>query len=374
VKKLWLVSAAALIMAAAGARGQDADWRPSDALKDENSIRPPRLVEGRPNAAVQYYKVWDSVPRSERRTLEQGSSDASEARSKPGAKLTPEQRRLCEERRDYIDGLLAASNNSGCVWGVNKDVGWESRLPHLGQVRHSVRVIRLDAYRCIDDRNYTGAAERVAAMIRMADQLRSDGVMISALTGSAVCSVALSVEGSMIREHQLNPGAARIILSAIKPLPKDDLFGFTSSLATERQSLVEWVRQRFKGEHAGTLLMQEIGQHVSRDPLDQFIYGLSEQQLSADLDRFGKYFDAAGAAWKRPDRALRISELDLEVWEGQYGMVARVLCPSISLTARSFDRTLRELDNASRELEAIVKSSGDGLDGPAGVGVAAQQR
>ena len=138
--------------------------------------------------------------------------------------------------------------------------------------------------------------------------------------------------------------------------------------------MVEWVRQRFKGEHAGTLLMQEIGQHVSRDPLDQFIYGLSEQQLSADLDRFGKYFDAAGAAWKRPDRALRISELDLEVWEGQYGMVARVLCPSISLTARSFDRTLRELDNASRELEAIAKSNGDGLDGPTGVGVAAQQR
>jgi hypothetical protein len=359
VKKLWLVSAAALIMAAGGARGQDADPRPSDALKDVNSIRPPSLVEGRTNAAVQYYKVWDSLARSERKAIEQSSSDASEARSKPGARLTPEQRRLCEDRRDYIDGILAAANTGDCVWGVNKDVGWNFNLPHLGQVRHSYRVLRLDAYRCIDDRNYTGAAERIAACIRMADQLRSDGILVSTLTASAVWNGAMNIEGTMIRDHQLNPSTARIILSAIKPMPRDDLFGFTSSLATERVFGIDYVRRQFKGEHAGAMLMMQAAIGLGGDPFDQFIYGLNEQQLNADLDRFGKYFDALIAAWKRPDRTMRLGELDLELEEGQFGLAARILVPSMSMMAKIFDRNLGELDKATAELEAIAKSNGE---------------
>jgi hypothetical protein len=262
---------------------------------------------------------------------------------------------MCEKYRGYIDGLIAAAGGQDCEWGVNVEAGWFCLLPHLGRLRHSARVIRFDAYRCIAEGSSAGAAERIAAIIRMSDQTRSDRILISSLVGTAICAVGLNLTDEMLKQGQVSPAAARTILAAIRSIKRDDLWGSVSALQGERYLSVEWVRAHYKGEHAGVLFMRDVrGMGADEEPMDGFIYSMNEERLSADLDRFGKYFDAAAAALRSPDNVVRLSELGTEVWEGQYGLVARVMSPAMGRVARSINRTRRDLERTTRELEAIV--------------------
>jgi hypothetical protein len=55
----------------------------------------------------------------------------------------------------------------------------------------------------------------------------------------------------------------------------------------------------------------------------------------------------------------------MEVWEGQYGLVARVLSPSFEHVARSMDRQGKEMDRVADRLETIIRTNETPLPAPA---------
>jgi hypothetical protein len=353
VRKGWLLVLAAWMAAGVAARGQE--QRPSDSWKMEGGPHPPAQVGDKSNTAIEYFRVWDSLPQAQRTELATAAGSASREK---GEKLDKNSRHLCEEYRSHIEALMQCAGSGECDWGVDVEAGWMGLLPHLGYLRGSARVIRMDAYRCIDDGSYASAAERIAAIIQMSNQTRTDKIMISALVGAAICSVGLNLTDSMVNEHQLSPASARLVLNALKALPRNDIFGSESAIRREQYFSVDWARQRYKGEHAGALMMYEVaGQGMSNDFFSQFIYGMNEQRLDADLDRFSKYFDAAANAWKQPDNTVLLQELSAEVWEGQFGLVARVMAPSIERVSMSINRAKKDIDRVTRELEVIVHAN-----------------
>lgn len=346
--------------------GAQDDYKPSDSLKEENSIRPPAEINGRSNVAMEYFRIWDSVPRRERILIEEAAADIhTEAQPKLGAK----QREICAQYRAYIDALIAAANAPDCQWGVRYDAGWMSLLPHLGPLRHSTRVIRMDVCRCIDEKSYASAAERIAAIIRMSNQTRDDEIIISSLVGAAICNVGLSLTEQMLKDNQVSPPSARVILAALKSLQGDDLFGAGAALKRERQISVDWMRDHYQGEQAGWRFMKEVGglgAPSGSDFLNTFVYPMDGQRLGAELNRLDKYFDAAIAAWKKPDNTVLLSELGTEVWEGQFGVVARVMAPSMDRIARSMNKARADIARVQGKLEAIVRANGAPSPEPVG--------
>jgi hypothetical protein len=341
---------------AAPAVAQD-DYKPSDLLKEENSLRPPAEIEGRSNVAMEYFRVWDSVSRNERILIEEA---AAEVHTDAERKLGPRQREVCAQYRGYIDALIAAANAPDCQWGVRYDAGWMCLLPHLGPLRHSTRVIRMDVCRCIDDKSYTAAAERIAAIIRMSNQMRDDEIIISSLVGAAICGVGLSLTEQMLKDSQLSPASARVILAAIKSVESNDLFGSARALQRERQISVDWMRDHYQGEHAGWRFMEEVGGLAAPsggDFFNTFVYPMDGQRLGTEFDRLNKYFDAAAAAWKKPDNTILLSELSTQVWEGQFGIVARVMAPSMERIARSMNKSRADIGRVRGKLEAIVRAN-----------------
>jgi hypothetical protein len=352
VRRLLLLIALCLFCSAA--RAQD-DYRPSDDFKREDSIRPPAQIEGRSNAALDFYKVWDSIPRSDRIAV---SEAADSVKLDEPKKLDAKARQACDDYRAYIDGLLSASQTRDCDWGIRVEAGWMALLPHLGHLRHSARVLKMDACRCLDEKNAGAAAERVAAILRLANQTRSDQIMISSLVGIAITALANQITEQMIKDGQMTPPAARTIIAALKGIDRDDMFGIAESIQREKYFGVDWVRARFHGDHAGLQFMNEVsGMGVSQDFFNNFIYALDEQRLSADLDRFGRYFDAVAVAWTKPDHEVLLRELSMEVWEGQFGLVARLMAPSIEHVARSVDREQAQLARVTAELETIIRTN-----------------
>jgi hypothetical protein len=354
VRRPPLIALLAIPLLAAGALAQDGEiQRVSDFLKEPGSIQPPERVGPAANPAQEYFRIWDTLPMGEHRAF----IDAHGAESlKPGEKLDKDSRRLCEEHRAYVEALIRNANSGECDWGVRYDAGWMALLPHLSPLRQSWRVIRMDAYRCIDDQSYTAAAERLAALIRMSVQLRTDQILISTLVGASMCTGAVQQTESMIKERQLGPAQARLILTAIRSLPKDDPFGRAGCIERERYMSCEWMREHYRGPHAGFLFVREFEDLFSYrlDPFSRFICGMNESQLSADLDRFGRYFDAAAAAWRRPDNVAAMQELANEVWEGQYGLVARVMIPRTERAGRVINKANADLERVSAELAAII--------------------
>jgi hypothetical protein len=124
------------------------------------------------------------------------------------------------------------------------------------------------------------------------------------------------------------------------------------------------MRQHYKGPHAGFLFVLDFDNLFSDrvDPLSRMISGMNESQFSADLDRFARYFDAAAAAWRRPDNQVAMQELSTEVWEGQYGLVARVMSPRSERAARIINQAKADLERVGGELAAIIAA--DEAPGP----------
>jgi len=176
------------------------------------------------------------------------------------------------------------------------------------------------------------------------------------LVGAAICAYGIRTTEVMLKEARLNPASARVILSALKRLSRDDLFGSTSAIDRERYLSVEWVREHYKGDRAGSRFMREyyLAAQSPDDFFSRFIYGMNEQRLGADLDRFNKYFDAALAAWRQPDNSVRLTELSLELGEGQFGLVARLMAPSLDRVRRSMDRAQTDIQKTTIALELII--------------------
>ncbi len=136
------------------ARGQAVEPKPSDCLKEEHAIRPPRM-DGGGNAAWEYFKVWDSLPKAEYEAISFFNNTAYLQNDPP--KLTPAQRELCLKHQDYIDGLIRCASMPVCDWGVQHQFGEELRLPHLKLMRDAYRALVMDYDRCVEDKDVTEA-------------------------------------------------------------------------------------------------------------------------------------------------------------------------------------------------------------------------
>jgi hypothetical protein len=360
VRKIWAIGVAAVLGLACAVRAQESEWRPADALKEEGGLRPPlQLEHGRKNPSLEYFRIWDGISNAKRRELMEASGNV---KHEGGDKLSKNERQLLEENRDYIDALIATANSGSCEWGVAVENGWFALLPHLGFMRHTARMIRMDAFRCIDDGNYAGAAERIAAIMHASDQVHSDAFLISSLVSAAICNAGLNVADGMVKDGQMNPASARIVLAAMKAMPKDDPFAVAAAFERERYTSVVVVKKKYTGEHAGYQIARDMEAiwTYKTDPLNVFLMGMNEDQLATDLQRFDKYYDAVASAWKKPDRAVLTKELSDEVWEGQYGQAARMLAPATERVAIMVDKTIHDMDKTRASLEAIVTANESG--------------
>jgi hypothetical protein len=348
-----LVGLVVAVILSCRASGQE-DIRPSDSLGRQNSIAPPTL-EGRSNAAIEYFKVWDMLTTAERSRLTEAAGNVNQ---EPGVRLSKKQREACDTFRPYIDELLRVSRIPDCDWGLRYEAGWECLLPHVGFLRGSCRVLGMDAHRCLDENNPAGATERVAAMIRLSDQTRSDKIMISALVGAAMCNYAIAVTDLMLKENRLNPSTARTILDAFKAMPKEDIFGSTSAIQMERWMAIEWTRERYKGEGAGAQFLTDATMWNGQlDGMTALLYSMDSDRFGVQLDRAGKYYDAIAALWGKPDNGARLEELEVELQEGQFGLVARIIGPSIRRYSKSIDKARADLLRVSKSLEQIIRQN-----------------
>ncbi len=352
-KNVTAIPVLALLLAVASSLGQaPAEPKPSDGLKDEHAIRPPQM-DGGGNAAWEYLKLWDSMPKAEFEALSNTGNVAYLQNDPP--RLAPVLRELCLKHQDYIEGLIRVAAMPVCEWGVQHKYGEDSRLPHLKFLRYSYRTLVMDYHRCMEDGNVIGAAARLAAIIRASNQTRTDGMLFSALLVSGHLYNGFDLTNDFLKSGLATPATAKTILDAYRSIQLDDLFGWVSAIEMERWKLTQWPRTACTGQWAGAVYLEKQGgPWEGRLWPDGFLIGMNEQQLNKSLDQFDRYLALILPLWKDQANDLKLRELETEAVEGQFGLVASTRAYILEQERRSMWRARRQILEAIGALEGYL--------------------
>src|ERR1051325_8307505 len=321
--------------------------KPSSALSQHAGPKPPEL-KGKENAALTYYKAWDSIDRAVFTDVNQNY------KNEPRAKLSAAHLQALKENQRFVQSIMHATELDDCDWGVDFEEGPNALLPHLGFLRGSCRFLGADARRCVEEGDISGAAKRITAIIRMTAQERTDRCLISTLVAVAINQYAISVTRNLMTEKTLTPEAAHVVLAALKGLPEDP-FGIKSCLDMER-NMLHWTKTHFTGEHAGEEFSKEMGQMVGgKDAQYENIKKMDEAAVAAEVDKASKFYDELDKLWGRPGVDKEFASLEKRLEAGEFGTIAMIIAPSVSRANQSGLTGGGALQPSERALEAYIR-------------------
>jgi hypothetical protein len=305
----------------------------------------PPALPGKSNAALLYYRAWQSIDDQTRGTLNQGEADdATLAKHQP-----------------YIEALLRAAETRDCDWGLRYEEGIELLLPHLGMLRGSARTFKTDAERLLDaggDENQRQAARRIAALYSMSMHVRGDRILISSLVSQAITSLGNSKVQELLVEGKLTASNAQSILNAMRDLPKEDAFGIKEAVAGERDIFIEWIRDTFRGDKAGSEFVARMAGMMEAGALTtNHIATLNEKQLGEEIDKGLPYYDQVIKAWDQPDGLAKIESLEADLKGGEYGALATLIMPAFRTAYVSNTRISAETARTIKMIEAYIANN-----------------
>jgi hypothetical protein len=87
---------------------------------------------------------------------------------------------------------------------------------------------------------------------------------------------------------------------------------------------------------------------------------MNEQQFQRELQRAGTFYDQVIAAWNEPNAWSRLQELEEELREFQFGLVAIEMAPSVSRARFSAFDVRRRFAKIEKRLTEIAASAETG--------------
>lgn len=181
-----------------------------------------------PSAAATYKRIADSIDSATPEQL--GAADISAIRPWLAA------------RANDIEALIEASKAVDAGFNVDYTKDLQTLIPHLGHVRPCARLLASDAKRCIADGDGDGASKRLAAIVRMANQVSANGhALIEYLVAAALVDLAAkeTVSGAQTLKSSPWKTELQVQLATISPM---NPLRLKEVLASERDMIARSLR------------------------------------------------------------------------------------------------------------------------------------
>ncbi len=313
------------------------------------------------NAAIAYSAVFYTALTKDL-TTKVDAVEYKDVRLDAPMEQQPEAFRIAvEEAKSWTSGvnqLIAASKMTKCDFELPYENGINVLMPHLGMMRKSARLLRLDARRLTIEGKPDEAAERIAAVYRMAGHLKSDDILISTLVSVAIAGIGNSESQELIKSGKLTATGRENILKAVDSLGTVDPYGFKGALRGERRITVGWVRARYTGPEAGKHMVEEIQKDWglvpgSREELNQ-IAKMDEKELSKGLDQLDGYHELIASLWDLPDAPERLEVIGSRIKDGGFGPLSTFMAPALSKACSASQKAFAELAATTKALKEYV--------------------
>jgi hypothetical protein len=305
----------------------------------------PARQDGR-NAALYYWRAFYTLDRDFQRQVGEILPGERAADWRPPSEIVQK----LTENSSFINELLVATRIDKCDFGIAYEEGFMALLPHLGIMRSSTRILVMDARRLMDAGDWDGAAERIAAMYRMAVHLKNDDVLISALVAAAITAQANTEVTAIVAGEHLSPAGRDVILGALQPLNQADGLGIKRCIEMERNMTIDYMRRTLKGPQAGKKLA-EIGLGIGEKELSEQISALDEAGVSAELNKIPPYYVGILGAWDDADYQTKFRTLEDRLTKGDFGLIARLVVPSVGKAKISSVKAADDLRQSIHRLQ-----------------------
>lgn len=252
-----------------------------------------------------------------------------------------------------ITSLIRGSKTPRCDFQVEYDLGPFALLPHLGKMRAIARIARFDARVKLASGNPAGAAEDLAAIVRMGGHLGNDQLLISSLVSAAILNLACSEVQAELESGKLTPDAKATMLAAFNNLDKSDPCSIKPCVRGEQRWCLDWIKANFRGDTAGKQLIATnflAGEHNGAEAgAGQTIAVMNGDQLSMACDILSPYYDQVLAVWDKPDAPDQLKALSEKAAHGDYGPLGVILAPAFNRAVESTRKISAEI-NKTRDL------------------------
>jgi hypothetical protein len=339
------IGASALAGGRGGVTGRSEERSQNSAVTKQGVAELPGMLSWQRNPALEYWRLWETSSGFHSSIgTKQNVADES---WKPDEEMT---KQLVNEQA-VITGLMEAANASSADWGIRVDQGIGALLPHLGKLRASSRVLRVDARRLVVANDPVGAMERVAAILRMRRHVENDAVIISALVGQAITLFGIDEATLIIKANPENKEVRAIAIKALKDLPTVDPFGVRQSVVNERTFFVGWLRTTFASSEwkAGVQSLFPADAGAAEQPMVNLILAMDQAALLQQLEQFDAAYGRMIEAWDSPNAEQALESVSADLVAGKFGLVAQVMAPALVKTRKQNQdaeervRTFREL-------------------------------
>ncbi|MCH8164979.1 MAG: hypothetical protein IH889_05155 [Planctomycetes bacterium] len=280
--------------------------------------------------------------------------------SNPHAVVTDELRLALAQAQPILRMTRKGSRRAYSDFALDYGQGFELTLPHLGRLRNITQLMRTDAIVRLYDGDTSAAAAEVATLYRLAGHIGEDRVVISSLVGNALFRAAEGITQIGFDRGAFTSADSAKLLQAIKTLGSNDPFDFVGAIETEKDFVVEWLRDKY-ADPADRLRM--FDQFASESDELTMIAGLAmvdQTEFEGALDQVERLMDRVVEVFSMSDPVeaqFELHQIAKEIRRGDHGLLAVILVPAFSKIYERMIQGEEQITERTARLEAIISGA-----------------
>lgn len=300
------------------------------------------------NAATWYQRAFEQLQQFTPQEMEMINA----YRTNPGQAPSPEVRALINRAAPIVDNVLRAAQQGYSDYGLDYSQGFDLLLPHLGPTRNLARIVQADSALHMADGDGPGAAQRVAALYRLADQAGDDRILISSLVGRAIFEVAEQGAQMGFDRGAFDPASAAILLKATTAFDQRDPFQTLDAIMMEQTLCVDMIRQHLLSDDPSKR-SEILAELANESGYGDQLAKMSNEEIEHSLDQYSDLMGRFVEAFSQEDPEVARAQLK-EIGDGlenqEFGIIAQLLTPALG---RVYDLTMEGRDKLQARIELL---------------------
>jgi len=282
-----------------------------------------------PNAGPEYRRIHAALGNSFKEALSEGYGLGA---------VSAQTSRVLQQRQPLLDELIVTSRIERCDFSTDYTQGLATLMPQLAEMRGMAKLLDADAYRLTAEMQRDAAAERLAAIVRMARHATGEHrTLIEQLVGFALLNLACKTTDALLDRSLMDGAGRQLVARELGKVNPDDPLGGRAALRGERDMIINAIETGAGMDVA----------HGYAWPL------LTDAQKEQGVDDVRAAFSEAEQVWDRPTAVADTRRIQEDLASGKITdhMVAKLTVPDLARYREQADRVARNVRETLARLE-----------------------
>lgn len=269
------------------------------------------------NAALRYWWISGQVWFEDVREITRSDEGVADPEAKIPASLADffESEYSPRNISPDVPGLIVdATKHERSDFQLRTELGFHLLLPHIREMRLQHTILAWDARRRLDEGERALAIERIAAMVRMAEHVTQDRIVVCSKVAEDLLETSIALIDYAEPDGGFDASESTVLLEALNRFPDGDPLRFKVATVSEGERMISWLRARIDSMQGVNEIMRTLesiayiggGGPMEEGPLafgkDVLMYG----GWDAAVDGYERYHEFVAKIWDAENAQERL--------------------------------------------------------------------